>query len=260
MGILSKKIKLYLSVALLFTMPVSEAFSRDCSSIFTQEANEKSETSESLIENLVQIETRLNAIESMPITKNIREFISRARSSIDSLIDKNPAQIEVKREIDNLNASLEKIERTLSIQQLRRENNDFNQLLLNPSIVRPEYLYEIQGMDMAVKRVLFSKEVTEEIFWSENPLYQRASLLILKGIFRGRAFATDNLGIISFNTDRNVYKVKITGNTVGAIRVVGYLRGADFYVVDFSFDSNHKSSNSNALVESVYRLKKQRGH
>ena len=244
------------------------AFANQCSELFGSKNQAKIDYNESLIDDLILVENRVNHVDSLKralvkstdLIHKIDHHLLQTRVIIESLLDSAQVQHEIKKQIDILNSSLDKIEQILRVQKARKENTDFSQVLLTPEILRAEYLYEVNGMDPLVKRVLFSEKVAKEIFWSENQLYKRASELILRGIIRGKKYAIDSAGIIPFSNDKSVFKVKITGTAVGAIRVAGYFKGTDFYIVDFLTESNHGEHSSNKITTHVNQIRKTRGH
>lgn len=161
----------------------------------------------------------------------------------------------LKFKIEFLAHKVDEFKNTLFILEQRQTNTRLAKAMENPKILLAERLYELNGMDPMIQKVSFSKEVLEDIFWNEQPLMQRASGLIFRGLHRGRQFATDKSGIISFDNDRSVFKVKISGDTVGAIRVAGFIHGRDFHVVAWSNESSHDVNSTPRLTDKVNRIK-----
>lgn len=141
------------------------------------------------------------------------------------------------------------------ILEQRQTNTNFNAAVENYKILVEGRLYELNGMDPLLQKVSFSKEVLESIFWSDQALMQRAAELIFRGLERGRKFATDKSGVIAFVNDKSVYKVKISGDVVGALRVAGFFHGLNFHIVAWANESSHNHNNSQRLTEKVNRIR-----
>lgn len=186
------------------------------------------------------------------LTYRLQALFENAVESLDSY---NTDQNIFSRAMQSLSYSVVKIKKFLFILETRQRNTDYKLARENPILLSENRLYSLQSMDTSVERVSFSREVLEGVFWSEQPLMQRAAGLIFRGIDRGRKHATDKSGIIAFTNDSIVYKVKITGDVVGAIRVAGFFNGRDFHIVTWSKDSLHNDHSSHRLTERVRAIR-----
>ena len=157
----------------------------------------------------------------------------------------------------HLSKKINEFQEKISLLRQRHTNTDLEYAMSNPKVLAENRLYVINGMDPNVERVAFSKEVLESVFWSDEPLMHRASDLIFRALKRGRQFATEKSGVFPFESDRSVFKIKIIGEAVGSIRVAGFFVGRDFYVVDWTNDSNHGSSKYRHIVDRVNLIRAQ---
>lgn len=220
------------------------------------------------LDHLINLEKRITTLQqslyadkgTTPAETLIIEIqIEKARTALENSLDVvAEANGKVASEVEFAEKALTKGEDLFLLYKNRNLTTDYSLLLENPLFVRSEYLYKVNGLDPLVQRVLFSETVVRDLLWDEGVLYQHAAKLILRGILRGRAHATETSGIVPFSSDKSVFKMRIVGRSVGAIRVSGYFNGSDFYIVAWSQESGHGPHASKLLVEKALADKKKR--
>ncbi len=173
-------------------------------------------------------------------------------SEAEGLLGQNSNSLEPR--IQSLSEQLKELE-TFAMVLNQKANADFEFLMNHSLLLRPGLLYQLNGMDPSVQRVSFSADVLSNIFWNEQPLMQRAIPLLHRALLRGRIHATDKSGIFPFPGDKSVFKVKIKGQNVGAIRLGGFFIGSDFHIVTWSQDSAHGVHASQRIFEQVNRIR-----
>lgn len=181
------------------------------------------------------------------IQNRINEFIENADSTMSRQIFEKQSQI-IYRQLDDVQDHI-----NLLIQ--RNSNTSWAAVIENPRLMKPDHFYQIDSLDNHLKQVVFAEDVVKEIFWSEQPLMQKASTLIFRALMRGRSHATDKSGIVAFETDRTVFKIRIIGTAVGAIRLAGYFVGESFFIVTWSNEPSHSDHASTKLIETVKRIR-----
>lgn len=159
------------------------------------------------------------------------------------------------RELNHMLTLMTKFSEELALIEKQNSTTSFEKAIEEPTVLVPNKTYILASMDPDVTGVSFSQEVLQSIFWSTQPIMLRAQDLIYRGLIRGRRHATDKSGIILFVNEHDVYKVKIAGTSVGAIRVAGFFQGKVFHIVAWAQESSHNGHNSNRLTEHVKNIR-----
>ena len=252
-----KKLK-RVSLVGLVILSFQKASALECSALFNDVRVDQDLQIKALNE-LIAIESRVEKIERIKV--EIQSALDIIRETINELvagIDHNPA---VFREIEKLSKKVEKIESQLA-ERIQRENvTNLQEAMSNLRLVRANFFYKVESQDPYLQRIIFSESVVHDVFHSQNALYDgRLGDQILKSLYRGRRFSTDTSGIIPFTNDKSVFKIKIAGTALGALRLAGYFVGQDFYVVSFMHESSHNKRTSHRLTDQVNSIRKTNGH
>jgi hypothetical protein len=242
----------YLIVYLLVSFVFLSAKAQNrCQQLFAVTKNQ----SEIILDTLVAVEKRLSDFLQTRSGILLDPTIAKQYAKVNLLFEDVVNQISLDNSastalFEKLFTELETLEISGMILAMKTKA-DLPVLMENPLLLRPGLLYTVTGLDPHVRRVSFSEEVLADIFWSPQPLMQRAVTLIHKALQRGRSHTTDSSGIEPFTHDKSVFKVRITGSVVGAIRVAGFFNGEDFHVVAWSNESNHNAHASSRVTRQV---------
>jgi hypothetical protein len=244
------------AVYLLNIFAFSSVQARDlCINAFSTPVDRATAELNSLIaldEQIAHFEQTLGALSNDALIAQRLEDVRLNYREAEGLLGQNSNSLEPR--IRSLSEQLKELE-TFAMTLNQRANTDFEFLMNHSLLLRPGLLYQIKGMDHSVQRVSFSEDVLRGIFWSETPLMQRVVQLVHRALLRGRINATDNSGIFPFPGDKSVFKVKIYGQNVGAIRLGGFFIGSDFHIVTWSQDSTHGVHASQRIFEQVNRIR-----
>lgn len=234
------------------------ALAQTCSYLF-EDARIDYETQTRALNELIAIESRLERIQY--IKNEIQVAIDSIRETIDQLlteIERNPSVLS---EIEKLSLRVSRLETQLTESIQRESVNDLKEAMTNLRMVKPNFFYKVDSMDPYVARIIFSENVVNEVFHSNNALYrERLGDQMLKSLYRGRKYAADVGGIFPFINDRSVFKIKVSGTAIGALRLAGYFIGHDFYVVSYIHESNHGRKSSDRIVEQVNNIRRANSH
>jgi hypothetical protein len=241
---------LIVNLLLSFVFLSAKAQNR-CQEFFTASINH----SETLLETLVAAEKRLSDFYQIRAEMMSDPKIAQQYTKVNLLLEDVVNQISLDERkstalFEKLFVELETLEISGMILAMKTKA-DLPVLMENPLLLRPGLLYTVTGLDPHVRRVSFSEEVLADIFWNPQPLMQRAVALIHKALQRGRSHATDSSGIEQFTDYKTVFKVRITGSAVGAIRVAGFFDGEDFHIVTWSNDAKHNPHSTRRITHQV---------
>lgn len=211
-------------------------------------------------------ESRAILENQMPTRAQQSQVVDRFYPSVEKLVARFEDLVSrmdswsgvVAREVQLLREQLRELRQEREILYLREKTTHYADLILSPDLVVAERFYEVKGMDPYVERVLFDKEIVEQIMWNEAPTYRTGAVHILRAIFRGKVGHSE-IGITSFSADTSVYKVRTTGDA-GIFRVAGYFVGRDYYVTSLSVGGSHGGAITTRLMEDVRHERIRRGH
>lgn len=217
------------------------------------------------LENLIQLDEHLKQLEPRILALGAEgASLSRAfwtlRAQLETLESdaaSNMDQTKARQSMESFFVRLTELSADLELTEMKLRNTELSAALEDPRRLQENRLYTIESLDPHLKRVSFSREVLEGVFWSEQPLMKRATALIFRALNRGRQFATEKSGIRAFESDSEVFKVKIVGEAVGAVRVAGFFVNEDFHIVAWSNDSQHSAAQSMRLTTRVRHARDQ---
>ncbi len=214
------------------------------------------------VETAIEIEAQITKINHELFDLNLSNHhlakdLNRSKSIFERIVDEigRVSLDTTSRDIESLQHTLDKISDQVFVISMRRTNVDFDKVIEDPRLAKPDFLYPIKSMDPHFVRVSFTKDVLENVFWSEESTMVRASGLIMSALLKGRLHATSGSGVESFIDSRDVFKVKIRGSSAGAVRVAGYFVGTDYHIVAWDDEGNHTSKTTARMIENVRRVR-----
>ncbi len=245
----------------VFVLFISVSFSavaqNACSALFTFKPDD-------VLDMAMELEQRFqNFLQLNYQARGDRQVDGEKLTELTSLIDQVISRIDSKEineqsllEIAGLNKALDKLED--QVRPSKEATGAGSEILnleaafKNPDSLKADVLYEIGGTDILVKRVSFSKQVLQDIFWGSQPHYNAAHVLIYRALQKGRSNGTNSSGIENFIEDRSVFKVRISGHGVGGLRIAGYMKGSDLFLVTYLDTDNHTNMQTQRLFKLVH--------